>query len=92
MLPLKWISVSNYVNCLNKKIDPTKETRGQKPRIFKLIITIGSDEDIRHTVEENAVDMAQDGIIIEVKRLQVIHLRKGILLPMIPRSTKGKYV
>ena len=36
--------------------------------------------------------MVQDGIIVEVKHLQVIHSRKGILLPMIPHSIDGKCV
>ena len=62
-----------------------------KHHIFKLIITIGSNEDIRNTVKANAVDMAQDGIIIKVKRIQVIHSRKGILLTMMPCSIDGKY-
>ena len=59
---------------------------------FKLIITIGSNEDVRITVKSNAVDMAQDRIIVEVKCPQVIHSRKGILLPMISRPINGKYV
>jgi len=92
MVPLKWISASNYVDCLNDLADLTKEIRGQKPQIFKLIITTGSDEDISNTVKANAVDMAQEGIIVEVKRLQVRHSKRGILLPMIPCSIDGKYV
>ena len=91
MVPLKWIPASNYVDCLNDLADLTKEIRGQKPRIFKLIITFGSDEDIRHIVEANAVDMVQEGIMVGVKRLQVPHSKRGILLPMIPRSIDGKY-
>ena len=34
---------------------------------------------------------AQDRIIVEVKCLQVLHSRKGIILPMIPRSIDRKY-
>ena len=85
MVLLKWISASNYVDCLNNIADLTNEIRGQQPRIFKLIVTIGSNKDIRNTVEKNAVDMVQEGINVEVKRLQVLYPKKGILLPMIPR-------
>ena len=92
MVPLKWISASNYVTCLNNKADTTKGIRGNKPRTFKLIITIGSNEDIRATVEANAVDMVQEGVIVEVKCLQVIYSKQGPLLPMIPWTTDGKYI
>ena len=47
---------------------------------------------MRHIVKANAVDMAQEGIIAEVKRLQVPHSKRKILLPMVPRSINGKYV
>ena len=36
--------------------------------------------------------MAQEGIIVKVKRLQVPYSKKGIDLPMIPRLIDGKYV
>ena len=91
-VPLKWISATNYVTCLNDTADLTKEIRGNKLRTFKLIITIGSAADIRKTVEANAVDMAQEGVLVEVKRLQALHSKVGALLPMIPWTTDAVYV
>ena len=35
------------------------------------MITVGLDIDIVKTVEENAIDMAQGGLLMEVKHLQV---------------------
>ena len=69
MIPLKWGHASKCVTCLNNRADLTKRITGNKPRIFKLNITLSSDTDITETVEENPVDMAQGGIIVEVKRL-----------------------
>ena len=36
--------------------------------------------------------MAQGSIIIEVKRLQVIHSKKGLLITMLPKNIDLKYV
>ena len=36
--------------------------------------------------------MAQDGIIIKVKRLQVIQSKKGLLIAMLPKMILLKYV
>ena len=58
MVPLKWAAAAKYMTCLNEQADLTRPIKGNKPRVFKLIITLGSDTDITNTVEENAVDMA----------------------------------
>ena len=92
IVPLKWEAASKYVTCINDRADFTRPTRGNKPRIFKLIITLGSDTKITKTVEENTVDMAQGGIIVEIKPLQVIHSKKQILIAMIPKSVNLKYM
>ena len=41
--------------------------------MIKLVIIVSSDIDIVKIMEENAIDMAQGGLLVEVKRLQVIH-------------------
>ena len=50
------------------------------------------DTDITETVEENAVDMAQGGVIIEAKRLQVIYSKMGLLIIMLTKSVDLNYV
>ena len=92
LIPLKWGQASKYVPCLNNRANLTKRITGNKLRIFKLIITLGSEEDINKTVEENAVHVTQGGIIVEVKRLQVIHYKKGLLIAMLPKSIDLKYM
>ena len=83
MIPLKWSIAAKFLTCLNKTTDLTKRITGNKPGIFKLVITLGSEVEIVQTVEENAIDMAQDGIITELERLKVIHFKKGLLITML---------
>ena len=92
MIPLEWAAFKKYVTCINNKEDLSKRITGNKPRIFKLIINLGSEIDITQIVEENAINMAQGGIIIEVKRLRVIHSKKALLIAMLPKMIDLKYV
>ena len=87
MIPLRWYIAAKFVTCLNETIDLTKRTTGNKPGIFKLVITLSSEVEIIQTVEENAIGMAQGGIIIEVERLKVIHSRKGLLITMLKQTS-----
>ena len=48
---------------INDQSNLTRPPRGNKPHVFKLIIILDSDTNITKAVEENAVDMAQGGII-----------------------------
>ena len=65
-------------------MDLTKKIIEYKPVIFKLVITIGLEIDITQIMEENSINMAHGGIIIEVKSLQVIHSKKELLIVMLP--------
>ena len=67
MVPLKWGAASKYATCINDQAGLIRPIRGNKLRVFKLIITLGSDTDITKTVEENTMDMVQGGIIVEVE-------------------------
>ena len=92
MVLLKWGAASKYLTCINDRADITRPIIGNKPQIFKLVITLGSDTNITKTVEENAANMVQGGIIIEVKCLKVIHSKKKIVIAMLPKSANLKYV
>ena len=92
MIPLKWAATAKYVTCINDKEDLYKRITGNKPRIFNLVITLGSEIEITQIMEENAIDMAQGSIIIKVKCLRVIHSKKGLLIAMLPKMIDLKYV
>ena len=73
MIPNKWNKFNTYVTCYNKVANLTREIRGNKPQVIKLVITIGSDIEVKDIVEENIIGMTQGSLLMEVKRLQVIH-------------------
>ena len=77
---------------INDQSNLTRPPRGNKPHVFKLIIIRGSNSDITGTIKENAVNIAQGCIIVEVKRLQVIDATKGMLIAMLPKFVNLKYV
>ena len=52
-------------------------------------MTVGSNIDIKDTVEENAIGMAQGGLLMGV---QVIHSKKGLLVDMLPKNLDLVYV
>ena len=56
------------------------------------MITVGLDIDIVQIVEENAIDMAQDGLLMEEKCLQVTRSQKGLLLTMLLKNIDLHYV
>ena len=43
-------------------------------------------------VEENAINMALGGLLMEVKKLQFILSQKGLLVTMIPKNTDLSYI
>ena len=92
MIPNKWSKFNNYVTCDNEVANLTQEIRGNKPWVLKLVVTIGSNIDIKDIVKENAIAMVQGGLLIEVKRLQVIHSKRGLRVTMLPKNTDLAYV
>ena len=70
----------------------TQELRGNKPWALKLVVTIGSDIEIKDIVEENVIDMSQGGLLMEVKCLQVIHSKKGLLVAILPKNRDLAYI
>ena len=56
MIPMIWVAGWKYMTCLSKQAALTRPIKGNKPRIFKLIIAFGSNTDIARTVEENTVN------------------------------------
>ena len=46
MIPLEWDVAKKYITCLNETTGLTKRITGNKPRIFKLVITLGSEINI----------------------------------------------
>ena len=92
MILNKWSKFNKYVTCYNKVVDLTQKIRGNKPRVLKLVVIVGSDIVIKVTVKKTAIDMAQGGLLVEVKHLQIIHSKKGLLVAMLPKNTNLAYV
>ena len=57
-----------------------------------MVVTVGSDIDIVDIVKKKAIDMAQCGLLVEVKHLQVTHSKKGLLFAMLPKNTDISYM
>ena len=92
MIPNKWSKFNKYVTCYNKVTNLTQETIGNKPWVFKLVVTTDSDVDIKDIVEEDTIDMAQDSLLIEVRCPQVVHSKKGLLATMLPENMNLVYI
>ena len=69
MILVQYRKFNKYVTCYNECSNLTRRIAGNKPRVIKLVVTIGLDIDIIEIVEENAINMAQGGLLMEVKHL-----------------------
>ena len=58
MILVQYRKFNKYVTCYNECSNLTRRIAGNKPRVIKLVVTIGLDIDIIEIVEENAIDMA----------------------------------
>ena len=93
MIPTQYRKFNKYMTCYNKSSNFIREILGNKAHVIKLVMTAGFYIDIVKFVEENVIDMVQGGLLMEVKRLQVIHSQKGLMLAtMFPKNTDLPYV
>ena len=67
MIPRKFQVLSNYVVPFNDIEDFTCPIAGNKPCMFKIVMHVGLDISIDQILEENAVNMAQNGVLMEKK-------------------------
>ena len=81
-IPEKWSRIKKYIEVTNDEEQMKKQIKGKKDKLFKGVIRVGSLADLDEGLLECGVDLAQVGVMVEVKRLQVKHSRKDLLLPL----------
>ena len=91
-LPKKYSGIRKFLSYLNQQDDFTKTIGGEYGRQFRMVARVATKKPFAEVMGDLLLDLAIEGVEIEVKQLQVVHSKADMILLHVPRDLELDYV